>query len=398
MSQQVPALEGGSAVRSGGAVPFFRTELTEADLQAVQDTLRSGWLTLGPRVAQFEQACAERLGASQAVATNSCTSSLFLALECLGLGAGQEVIVPSMTFASSVHTIRNVGATPVLADIEPVTMTLAPEAVEALLTPATGAILCVDYAGHPSRLPELRRIAESHDLVLIEDAAHSFGAALQDRPVGAWADATAFSFYATKCITTGEGGLLTFRDDVVAERARLLGYHGMHRDAWKRYTDRGSWYYEVAAVGHKFNMTDVQAALGLSQLQREPQLRAARQAVVARYQQAFADLDAVECPQVLPEAEHAWHLYVIRLHLEQLRCDRDRFSQALREEGVVPSVHFIPYHKHPAARDLPLRRPLPVTEDMAARCLSLPLFPTMRDDEIEDVIAAVRKLVLYYRR
>jgi dTDP-4-amino-4,6-dideoxygalactose transaminase len=297
-----------------------------------------------------------------------------------------------------VHTIRQVGAQPVLADIEPLTMTLDPTVVDSLVTPATAAIVCVDYAGHPSRLRQLQQIAARHDLVLIEDAAHSFGATWEGRPVGSWADATAFSFYATKCITTGEGGLLTFRDETRAETARLLGYHGMQRDAWKRYTDRGSWYYEVAAIGHKFNMTDVQAALGLSQLHREPQLRAARAAVVERYQEAFADLEPLECPQVLADAEHAWHLYVVRLRLEQLRCDRDRFSQALREEGAVPSVHFIPYHKHPAGRDLPLRRPLPQTEDMASRCLSLPLFPTMREDEIEDVIAAVHKLVQYYRR
>jgi len=398
MTRQVPALEGGVAVRSGTAVPFFRTELTPGDLRAVQETLESGWLTLGPRVQQFEEACAQRLGVSQSVATNSCTSSLLLALECLGLGPGKEVIVPSMTFASSVHTIRHVGATPILADIEPRSMTLDPAAVEALRTPQTGAILCVDYAGHPSHLRALGELSQAHGLALIEDAAHSFGAALEGRPVGAWADATAFSFYATKCITTGEGGLLTFRDEAMADRARLLGYHGMQRDAWKRYTDRGSWYYEVAAVGHKFNMTDVQAALGLSQLEREPALRAARHAVVARYQEAFADLEAIERPEVLPQAEHAWHLYVIRLRLDQLRCDRDRFSQALREEGAVPSVHFIPYHRHPAAHDLPLRRPLPVTEDMASRCLSLPLFPTMREDEIDDVIEAVRKLVLYYKR
>ena len=172
----------------------------------------------------------------------------------------------------------------------------------------------------------------------------------------------------------------------------------MQRDAWKRYSDRGSWYYEVAAVGHKFNMTDVQAALGLSQLQREPALRAARGGVVERYQHAFAELDAVERPSQRPGADHAWHLYVIRLRSERLRCNRDQFSQALREEGIASSVHFIPYHQHPAAQDLKIRRPLTNTDDIAARCLSLPLFPTMREDEIEDVIAAVCKLVRYYRR
>jgi dTDP-4-amino-4,6-dideoxygalactose transaminase len=385
-------------VRQGSPVPFFRTELTEGDLQAVQETLRSGWLTLGPRVQQFEEACAAYLGVPQALATNSCTSSLLLALECLGVGPGTEVIVPSMTFASSVHTIRHLGGTPVLADIEPLTMTVSPQEVAALLTPATVGILGVDYAGHPCRLTELLAVARDNQVAFIEDAAHSFGAALDDQPVGSWADATAFSFYATKCITTGEGGLLTFRDAAMAERARLLGYHGMQRDAWKRYTDRGSWYYEVAVVGHKFNMTDVQAALGLSQLEREPQLRAARAAVVARYQEAFADLDALECPQVLPGATHTWHLYVIRLRLDRLRCDRQQFSQALREEGAVSSVHFIPYHQHPAAHDLPLRRPLTQTDGMAACCLSLPLFPTMREDEVNDVITAVRKLVGYYRR
>jgi len=398
MSSEVPVLEGGTAVRGGSVVPFFRTELSEGDLQAVEETLRSGWLTLGPKVDEFEKACAVRLGASQALATNSCTSALLLALEALEVGPGKQVIVPSMTFASSVHTIRQVGAEPVLADIEVATMTLDPQAVAALVTDTTGAIVCVDYAGHPSRLVELQQIAKEHKIALIEDAAHSFGAALEGRPVGSWADATAFSFYATKCITTGEGGLLTFRDDEKTERARLLGHHGMQRDAWKRYSDRGSWYYEVAAVGHKFNMTDVQAALGLSQLQREPALRAARTAVVERYQQAFADLEALECPQVQAGVDHAWHLYVIRLRTEQLRCDRDQFSRALREEGIASSVHFIPYHQQPVAADLRIRRPLTNTDDIASRCLSLPLFPTMHEDEIDDVIAAVRKLVRYYKR
>ena len=398
MSSDVPVLEGGSPVRTGSVVPFFRTELSEGDVQAVQETLRSGWLTLGPRVQQFEEACAARLGVKEALATNSCTSSLLLALECLGVGPGKEVIVPSMTFASSVHTIRHLGALPILADIEPQTMTLDPQEVAALLSPATVAIVGVDYAGQPCLLPELLALAQDNKIALIEDAAHSFGAALDGRPVGSWADATAFSFYATKCITTGEGGLLTLASEELLERARLLGHHGMQRDAWKRYSERGSWYYEVAAVGHKFNMTDVQAALGLSQLQREPELRAARAEVVRRYQEAFADVDALQCPQVHVGAEHAWHLYVVRLRLDRLQCDRDRFSQALREEGIVPSVHFIPYHKHPAAQDLPLRRPLQYTDEMAASCLSLPLFPTMREDEVNDVIAAVRKLVRYYRR
>jgi dTDP-4-amino-4,6-dideoxygalactose transaminase len=217
-------------------------------------------------------------------------------------------------------------------------------------------------------------------------------------PVGNLADATAFSFYATKCITTGEGGLVTCADDDLARRVRLLGNHGMQRDAWKRYTERGSWYYEVELPGYKCNMTDVQAALGMSQLRREPELRAARAAVVARYAAAFAGEPALELPSVRPGVEHAWHLYVVRLRLDRLRIDRDRFAQALRDEGIVPSVHFIPYHRHPVGRELGLRSSLARTDDFAARCLSLPLFPHMPAADIDDVVTAMRKLLHHYAR
>ncbi|MFQ5601527.1 MAG: DegT/DnrJ/EryC1/StrS family aminotransferase [Candidatus Krumholzibacteriia bacterium] len=398
MSTDVPALEGGTPVRAGAPVPFFRIALSDADIGAVVETLRSGWLTVGPRTAEFEAACAARLGVAQALATSSCTAALFLALRAFGIGPGDEVIVPSLTFASSVNTIRHTGAEPVLADIEPASLGVDPDEVSHLLTPRTRAVVGVDYGGQPCRLPELLDITRGHDLVLVEDAAHAFGAGLEGRPIGAWSDATAFSFYATKCITTGEGGLLTCARADVAEKARLLGYHGMQRDAWKRYTDRGSWYYEIELAGYKFNMTDVQAALGLSQLQREEELRDSRARVAAAYSRNLADLEALELPAARPGAQHAWHLYVVRLRRERLRVDRDHFGRALREEGVVPSVHFIPYHRHPAGRELTLRRPLPRTEDFADRCLSLPLFPHMPEADIQDVIRSVAKLVRYYAR
>ena len=270
-------------VRAGVPVPFYRASITDADVEAVATTLRSGWLTLGPRVGEFEAAIAAHTGSPHAVATSSCTTALFLALRAFGIGPGDEVIVPSLTFAATVNTVLHCGATPVLADIELESFGLDPEAVAALLTPRTRGIVTVDYAGHPSRVDALRDLARAHGLFLIEDAAHSFGAALGGRPVGSLADATAFSFYATKCITTGEGGMLTCADAGLEHQVRLLGYHGMARDAWRRYSERGSWYYEVELPGYKCNMTDVQAALGLSQLRREPELRASRTAVAATY-------------------------------------------------------------------------------------------------------------------
>ena len=394
----MPALEGGAPVRAGAPVPFFRAQLSEADIAAVVATLRSGWLTLGPRTGEFEAACAARLGSPHAVATSSCTAALFLALEGLGVGPGDEVIVPSLTFASTVNTIRHTGAEPVLADVETQGFGLDPEEAERLVTPHTRGIVAVDYGGQPCRIDELRDVARRRDLFVLEDAAHAFGAAVNGLPVGSLADATAFSFYATKCITTGEGGLLTCADADLARRVRLLGFHGMARDTWKRYSDRGTWYYEVDLPGYKFNMTDAQAALGLSQLGREPELRAARTAVAERYSQAFAALDALELPTTRAGALHVWHLYVVRLRVERLRVGRDHFARALREEGVVPSVHFIPYHRHPVGRNLALRRPLLRTEDFADRCLSLPLFPHMPEEDVRDVIEAVAKLLRHYAR
>ena len=396
--QDVPALEGGVPVRAGAAVPFFRAPITEGDIEAVVATLRSGWLTLGPRTAEFETACAARLQAPHAVATSSCTASLFLALRAFGVGPGDEVVVPSLTFAASVNTIRHTGAEPVLADVEMRSFGVDPAEVEALLGPHTRGVMAVDYAVQPCRIGELRALCRARRIFLLEDAAHAFGAAVDGKPVGDLADATAFSFYATKCITTGEGGLVTCADADLARRLRLLGYHGMQHDAWKRYTERGSWYYEVELPGYKFNMTDVQAALGLSQLGREPELRASRAATARRYSQAFASLEALELPETRPGVEHAWHLYVVRLRNEALRVGRDHFARALREEGIVPSVHFIPYHRHPAGRELAVRRPLARTEDFAERCLSLPLFPHMPEEDVRDVVEAVAKLVRHYAR
>lgn len=398
MSANVPALEGGPPVRSGTPVPFFRSELTEADIRAVTDTLRSGWLTLGPRTAEFEAACAAYLQAPHALATSSCTAALFLALRASEIGPGDEVIVPSLTFPSTVNTVRHLGAVPVLVDIELLGFGVDAAEVEAAITPRTRAVIGVDYGGQPCDLGALEQLSRQRGLALIEDAAHSFGAAFRGRRVGAWADATAFSFYATKCITTGEGGLLTCLDEALAERARLLGFHGMQRDAWKRYSDRGSWFYEIECVGYKFNMSDVQASLGLSQLKRADALRDSRAKVAAEYARDFEDVEALVLPGVRPETRHAWHLYAVQLELDALRVDRDHFARALREEGIVPSVHFIPYHRHPVASAGTRRRSLVRTEHFAERCLSLPLFPRMPQADVADVVQAVRKLVRYYAR
>lgn len=398
MSANLPALEGGVAVRSGAALPFFRSALSEADLHAVTEVLRSGWLTLGPKTGEFEAACTAYVGAPHAVATNSCTSALFLALRAAGIGAGDEVLVPSLTFPATIHVVRHLGAEPVLVDIELQSFGVDAAEAEALLGPRTRAILAVDYGGQPCHWPALLELTRSHGLFSLEDAAHAFGAELAGARVGSLADATAFSFYATKCITTGEGGMLTCADEGFAAQVRLLSYHGMQRDAWKRHTDQGSWYYEIELPGYKCNMTDVQAALGLSQLQRVEEMQAQRSRVAAVYSEAFAGTEALVLPTSRPGVRHAWHLYVVQLREEALRVGRDRFAQALRAEGIVPSVHFIPYHRQPAGRDLPLRRPLTRTECFASRCLSLPLFPSMADGDVQDVIEAVEKLVRYYAR
>lgn len=393
------ASRGGAPVRSS-YLPLAVPWIGEREKQLVLETLESGWITTGPKTHELGTRIAELAGAKHGIAVNSATAGLHLALAALGVGPGDEVVTSTYTFAACVNVIEHVGARPVLVDIEPDTLCLDPRAVEKALTPRTRAILPVDYGGHPCDLDAIGAIAERHGLPVIEDAAHALGASWKGRPIGTHATVTAFSFYATKNLTTGEGGAAVTNDERLAERMSLLSLHGMNRDAWKRYTAMGSWYYEVTAPGYKYNLSDVLAAIGLGQLERFAEFQRLRAERVALYQRLLADVPEVRRPIVRPEVTHAWHLYPIALELERLSCDRAQFIQELRAENIGTSVHFIPIHLHPHFAGTLHVEPgrFPVAEDAYRRAVTLPLFPKMSVEDVADVCAAVRKVVAHFRR
>lgn len=380
-------------------LPFSPPLIGEEEISEVVDTMRSTWITTGPKTKRFEQEFAVYLGAPGALALNSCTAALHTALVTLGIGPGDEVITTPMTFAATVNVIEHVGARPVLVDVEPDTLNIDPAKVEAAITPRTRVIIPVHYAGHPVDLDTLYDLAASRGITVLEDAAHALPARYKGRTIGSGSNPVAFSFYATKNLTTAEGGMLT-GDPEFLDRARVMSLHGMNRDAWKRYDKGGNWYYEVVLPGFKYNMTDIQASLGLWQLQKLDGFQARRCEVVRIYNQAFATEEALEIPTERPEVEHAWHLYVLRLREGTLWIDRDRFIEELKARNIGTSVHFIPIHLHPYYRDKYGFKPqdFPVAYSNYRRIVSLPLHPGLSDQDVADVIEAVLEVVKKYRR
>jgi dTDP-4-amino-4,6-dideoxygalactose transaminase len=378
---------------------FSPPSVGEEEIAEVAETLRSGWITTGPRVARFEREFAELVGAESALGVSSGTDAMQVALATLGVGPGDEVITTPMTFCSTVHVIEHVGATPVLVDVEPETLCIDPVAVAAAVGPKTRAILPVHLYGHPCDMGALLNIAGEHGLQIVEDAAHSLPASWQKKTVGSIGDLTAFSFYATKNLTTAEGGMLTGPRELV-DRARPWALHGMSRDAHDRYQSGGSWYYEVVLPGFKCNMTDLQAALGLRQLEKLEGFQRRRREIVARYTKAFADAPAIEPPVERPGVSSAWHLYVIRLRLERLSIDRNRFIEELTARNIGTSVHFIPVHLHPYYRDRYGFSPedFPMAHAAYHRIISLPLHPRLSDEDVNDVIEAVIEVADLYGR
>ena len=369
---------------------FAPPSLGEEEIAEVADTLRSDWITTGPKTARFERDFARWLGAPGALALNSCTAGLHTALLTAGIGDGDEVITTPLTFAASANVIEHVRARPVLVDVSADTLQMDPELVAAAVTPRTRAILAVHYAGHPVDLDAIETIARRHGLLVIEDAAHALPARYRGRLIGSGSNPVAFSFYATKNLTTGEGGMLTGDPEFLA-RARVVSLHGMTHDGWNRYAEGGHWYYEIRLPGFKYNMTDIQASLGLCQLRKLDRFQARRREVVAAYHAAFGGHDAFEIPVERPEVEHAWHLYVLRLRPGVLSIGRDRFIEELTRRRIGTSVHFIPLHLHPYYRDTYGYRPgdYPVARSNYERMLSLPLHPRLTDEDVADVISAV---------
>lgn len=384
-------------------LPYALPSIGEEEIAEVVDSLRSGWLTSGPKVRRLEGELAAYLGARHALAVSSCTAALHIALTALSIGPGDEVVVPTMTFCSTANVVVHLGARPVLVDVGP-DLNVTPEVIEAALTPHTRAIVPVHYGGQPCDLEAIHALAARHGLPIVEDAAHAIGARFRDQKIGSDALAaprsiTCFSFYAIKNMTTGEGGAIATADDGLAETMRLLTLHGMSRDAWKRYTGAGSWYYEVVLPGYKDNMTDIQAALGIHQLQKLEGFIETRRRYARLYDEAFVDLPEVEVPIVRPGRCHVYHLYPILLSLERLAIDRAQFIEELRSRGIGTSVHFVPVHLHPFyARQFGYRPgDLPCAEALYSRLISLPLYPAMSVTDVADVIHAVGDVVRAFR-
>lgn len=373
-------------------VLFCPPAIGPAESARVAKVLASGWITTGPETAEFEQRFREFVGADASLALNSCTAALSLALRAVGVGPNDEVITSTNTFVSTVNVIEHCGATPVLVDVEPDTMNLDPRAVDAAITLKTKAVIAVHYAGHPADLTTLQSICDARGLHLIEDAAHALPAKHAGRTIGGTGNLTAFSFYATKNLTTGEGGMLTGPADLV-DRARTLSLHGMSRNAWNRYGDSGRWRYDIVEAGFKCNLSDLQSAIGIVQLERLPELQARRRAIYNRYNEAFAAAEALETPAWRDGVEHAMHLYVLRLR--DGIGDRDHLIEGLYAAGIRPSLHFIPIHHHTYYRQRYGDRwgRFPVADSCFERMLSLPLSPAHADDEIERVVATVLGLV-----
>jgi dTDP-4-amino-4,6-dideoxygalactose transaminase len=381
-------------------VPFHRPTIGRDEIDEVVRTLESGWLTTGPRTAQFEKEFAEYVEAPHAQAVNSCTAGLHLVLAALNIGPGDEVITTPLTFCATVNVIIHVGATPVLADIGP-DGNIDPASIEARITPRTKAIMPVHMAGLACDMNKIWAIAKKHNLFVIEDAAHAAGSHYRGFPIGAGnpetgdrSNAVVFSFYATKNLTTGEGGMITTHDAALADRLKVLCLHGISKNAWNRYSDKGSWYYEVLESGFKYNLTDIASSIGIHQLRKLEGFTEDRARIVALYNEAFAEMEEFELPADKEDCRHAWHLYALRLNLDKIEIDRAEFITELTKLGVGTSVHFIPVPLHPffaSRKELPQNQ-TPKALALYPRLVSLPLFPGMTDEQVDYVIDSTKAL------
>lgn len=392
------AIHGGQPVRDV-LLPYGHQWIDEEDISAVIQVLRADWITTGPKVAEFEQAFADFVGAREAVAVSSGTAALHAAMYALGIGPGDEVLVPPMTFAATANCVVFEGGTPVFADVDPDTLLLDPAKVEAKITPHTKAILAVDYTGQPCDYDALRAIADRDGVMLVADACHALGGSYKGRPVGSLGDLSTFSFHPVKHITTGEGGMISTDDAGLAQRMRFFRNHGITSDHRQR-AQQGSWFYEMVDLGYNYRMTDFQCALGMSQLHKLPGWVTRRQEIARHYDMALAEIPAIEPLSVRDDVSHAYHLYVICLDVTQLRATRAEVFAALGAEGIGVNVHYIPVHVHPFYREHFGTGPglCPSAEAAYERILTLPIFPRMSDDEVDDVVTAVRKVLGEYRR
>ena len=381
-------------------LPFALPDIDETEFHEVKEALQSGWITTGPKTKKFEAKFAKAVGAKHAIAVNSCTAAMHLALEALGVRQGDEVVTSPYTFAATAEVIRYFDARPVFVDVEPRFLNLNSDLIEQAVTPKTKIILPVHLGGMPAEMDAIRDVAIRHGIPVIEDAAHAFPSSYKRKSIGSISEFTCFSFYATKSITTGEGGMITTDNDDWADRCRIMSLHGISKDAWKRYSAEGSWYYEIVAPGYKYNMTDIAAAMGLAQLHKADAMHARRKVIAGMYNEAFKHNTVLQIPADEPKMQHAWHLYMLRLHLEAMTIDRGRFIEEMKKKGIGCSVHFIPLHIHPYYRDLYGFKPddFPVAYREYTREVSLPIYSKMTDRDVVRVIDGVFDIVKKSRR
>jgi dTDP-4-amino-4,6-dideoxygalactose transaminase len=378
------------------ALPLF----DDSEIKEVVDTIKSCWVSKGPKTVEFEKRFAEFAGVKHAIAMNSCTAALHVALVARGIGSGDEVITTPLTFCATANTIIHTGARPVFVDVDPGTYNIDVSKIKEKINEKTKAIVPVHYSGQACDMDKILEISKKYNLFILEDAAHATYTKYKDKLIGGIGDAAAFSFYATKNLSTGEGGMLTTNDDELAEKARILSLHGMSKNAWNRYGKGGTWYYEVLYPGFKYNMTDLQASLGLHQLDKLSGMQKIREEYAEMYNSAFKDTPEIIIPAVIPGNRHAWHLYVIQINDRLLSIDRNKFIEELAEANIGTSVHFIPVHLHPYYEETFGYKPgdYSVAESIYDRIISLPLYPKMSIRDVEDVINAVRCIVEKYRK
>lgn len=369
--------------------------LDEKEEIEIIDALRSGWISRGPKTSEFEKRFAEYLGVKHAIALNSCTAGLHISLLCADIKPGDEVIVPSFTFCATANTVIHCGAKPIFVDIDPETLCIDANKIEGEITPKTKAIVPVHYAGLSCDMDKITAIAQKYNLFVSEDAAHAIYSTYKGKNIGTISDTTSFSFYATKNLATGEGGMITTNNDEIAEKVRIMSLHGMSRAAWNRYNKGGSWYYEVEYPGFKYNMTDLQAALGLHQLAKLETMQNIRTKYAQMYNEAFKDLPGITIPKQVEGNRHAWHLYTLRINHDILSINRNEFIEKLNELDIGTSVHFIPVHMHPYYRKTfgCNEGDLPVTEKIFNEILSIPLYPGMTEDDVEYIINSIKTIV-----
>jgi perosamine synthetase len=379
---------------------FHKPFISEEEINEIVDTVRSGWLSMGPKTIKFEDAFNSYIGCKKSLAVSSWTAAGHLALEAYELKAGDEVIVPTMTFPATAEIVCYFGAKPVIVDVEESTLNISLSEIEKALTSKTRAIIPVHYGGQPCDMDEILDFAKKHNLKVIEDAAHSLPATYKGKKIGTISDVTCFSFYATKTLSTGEGGMICTNDETLAERCKIMRLHGINRDAWKRYTESGSWYYEVVAPGYKYNFTDLQASLGLPQLKKVDMMWHFRQSIAARYTQALKDNKYIRLHGIKNDRESSWHLFPIRLNLETLTINRAQLIDEMRKNNIGVGVHFMPVHQHIYYKETFNLddKNYPVSSSVFPRLISLPIYPGMSDEHVNRVIDILTNLLRKYSR